>query len=113
MSTTPSGLTNDMIRKKAIYDSIDQYLQQGETKEGIVKKFGGNLDKTIQFLRARSYETLEVVKRKPKPKEKPTPKPEPSIVDPVYDPPKTDYLPRDKKKKKATKSKPSIQKGLF
>lgn len=90
MSTTASGLTNEMIRNNSIYASIDMYLLEGETKEAIVKKFNGDLVKTIQFLRARSYESLEIVERKPKPK----PAPEP-------------------KKKKGTKSKPSSQKDLF
>lgn len=103
---TPSGLTNDMIRNNAIYASIDFYLLEGETKESMVKKFGGNLNKTIQFLRDRSYETLEVIKRKPKPPVKP----EPSIVDPIFDPPSTDYLPKEKKKKKDIKAKPTQEK---
>lgn len=107
---TASGLTNKMIHDKAIYDSIDGYLQEGETKEGIIKKFGGNLDKTIQFLRERSYESLEM--KKPKTKPKPSVKPEPSIIDPIYDPPATDYQPKERKKK-GTKSKPSNQEELF
>lgn len=72
MTTTPSGLTDEMIRNKAIYDSIDSYLLPGETKEGIVKKFKNNLVDTIQFLRTRSYEGMEIVAPKQKPVEKPT-----------------------------------------
>lgn len=82
------------------------YLKDGETKDGIMKQFKNNVVEAIKFLRSRSYETLEVVKRKPKP----SPKPEPSIIDPIFDPPATDYLPKEKKKKKDTKAKPTQEK---
>lgn len=94
---TASGLTNDMIRNNSIYASIDMYLKEGETKEAMVKKFGGNLDKTIQFLRDRSYESLEIVERKPKPADKPKP-----VKEKVA----------EKKKAKGTK-KSSSQEKLF
>lgn len=57
-----------MIRNKALYDSIDMYLKEGETKEGIMKQFKNNVVEAIKFLRTRSYEGLEVIERKKKDK---------------------------------------------
>ena len=124
---TASGLTNKMIHDKYCYDAILLYLKEGESRDDMLKKFGGNLDKTIQFLRARSYEGMEIVERKPKPvikkKEEPKSLPavgmeKPNILDPMYDPPPMPELEKIKGKKKApakkSKSKPSgKQEELF
>lgn len=70
MHQPPSKLTSVMIRESAIHSAIPIYLREGETKEGMIDKFKGDLVKTIQFLRERHFEDVEVVERKPAPKEK-------------------------------------------
>lgn len=119
-----SGLTNDMLNKKYCYDAILLYLKEGEVREDMIKKFGGNVVTTIQFLRNRSYEGMEIMERKPKPviKKKveqneippsgkePKSLPvvgmeEPNIIDPMYDPapmPEPEKL-KGKKKSSAIK----------
>lgn len=97
--TEPSYLTSELIRDTALYDSIPFYLHEGETTEGIRKKFNGDLVKAIQFLRERDYATIEVVK--PKPVIPPRPEKKPEVTTPAP---------------KAIKKKPSKddgQKGLF
>lgn len=59
-----------MIRESAIRQAIPIYLKEGETAEDIISKFDGDLNKTIIYLRARHFENMEVVERKPAPKEK-------------------------------------------
>lgn len=59
-----------MIRESAIRNAIPIYLREGETAEGMIAKFKGDLNKTITFLRDRHFEDVEVVERKPAPKEK-------------------------------------------
>lgn len=113
-----SGLTSKMIHDKDCYDSIMLYLREGETREAMMKKFGGNLDKTIIFLRERSYEGMEIVERKPKPvvKKKEEPKEEPNILDPMYDPAPMPEKAKAKDKKppaKKVKSKSTTQEKLF
>ena len=65
-----SHLTGKKILEANILAIIPNYLLAGETAEQIIKQNGGDLVKTIQFLRERSYESLEIVKRKPKEKVK-------------------------------------------
>lgn len=116
----PSGLTTKMIHDSAVYESILLYLQPGETREAFMKQFGNNLDKTINFLRQRSYEGLE----KPKPipvaqarkvvKEK---EPEDNIMHPKYDP-VYESTPvakpsKSNKSKTATPDKKARQQDLF
>lgn len=72
-----SNLTSQQILEDSIRYSIPIYLQEGETEEGMIKKFKGDLVKTIQFLRTRSFDSIEVVKKSkpiPKPKEVPAKK---------------------------------------
>lgn len=112
MTVIATGLTSEMLSKKYCYDAIMLYLREGETTEAMLKKFGGNLDKTIIFLRERSYEGMEIVERKPKPivKKKVEPKEEPNILDPMYDP--VIEVVDDKSKSSASKKKkPSAPKG--
>lgn len=66
----PSYLTNDIIRNGALYDSLSFYLKEGETTESLVKKNGGNLIKTIQYLRERAFENIEPILPKPVPVKK-------------------------------------------
>ena len=122
MTVIATGLTSEMLSKKYCYDAILLYLRKGETTEAMIKKFGGNLDKTIIFLRERSYEGMEIVGRKPKPVVKKIiePKVEPNILDPIYDPKDDDIMVTGKKssankKKSSIKSsdKPKDQKELF
>lgn len=59
-----------MIRESAIRSAIPIYLRGKETAEEIIAIFNGDLTKTIQFLRERHFEDVEVVEKKPVPKEK-------------------------------------------
>lgn len=108
-----------MLHDKYCYDAIMLYLCEGETREAMMKKFGGDLDRTYNFLRERSYEGMEIVERKAKPivKKKAEPKEEPNILDPIYDPAPMPEKAKAKKKKspaQKVKSKPSSkQEELF
>lgn len=72
---TPSNLTSAQIRDTSILRSIPIYLRAGETSEGMIAKFKGDLIKTIQFLRERHHADIEVVPKKVAPKEKPAKRP--------------------------------------
>lgn len=103
-----SGLTNKMLHDKYCYDAIMLYLCEGETREAMMKKFGGDLDRTYNFLRERSYEGMEIVERKAKPIVKPKvektkPKAEPNILDQMYDPPPMPEKEKTKRKKSSAK----------
>lgn len=66
MQVVKSNLTGRQIKDGTIRYAIPLYLKSGETAEGMIKKHNGDLDKTIKFLRDRSYEDIEVIKKKEK-----------------------------------------------
>lgn len=119
MTTIATGLTSDMLSKRYCFDAILLYIREGENRDEIIKKFKGDLNKTIQFLRERSYEGMEIVDRKTKPSvktkvEKTKPKEEPNILDPMYEPKPGDYTTEPKKKKSPKpKATPGTQADLF
>ena len=90
-----SGLTNEMIRNNAIYSEMPSYLQKGETKESILKKFNGDLVKAIQFLRKREFNKVECASKSEYPEE--------HILNPIHDPvyTKEEKITPVKKKKKS------------
>lgn len=94
----PSGLTSEMIRDEAIRQEIQIHLRPDETKESVLKKFNGDLVKTIIFLRDRSYGTQKKKSEYP---------PE-HILNPIHDPP---YSPEQRPTKPVSKKKKPAPKG--
>lgn len=91
-----TNLTSDQIRDGAIESSIPYYLRPDETREGLLKKFDGNLIKLIQYLREREFENLEPIPSKPIPLKKPAAKKTADPIIPVKSKPKKKPSPTDK-----------------
>ena len=74
MNVIKSNLTSKQLLDNSLRGAILFHLREGETEEGMIAQFKGDLLATVEFMRDRSYEGMEIVERKPKPVE-PKPKP--------------------------------------
>lgn len=111
MNVIKSNLTSKQLLDNSLRGAILFHLREGETEEGMIAQFKGDLLATVEFMRDRSYEGMEIVERKPKPVEpKPKPvEPKPKAVE------KSTEKKEVKKKPAPTKPKPptSEQSTLF
>jgi hypothetical protein len=114
MTVVRSNLTSKQILEGTIDYAVPLYLREGETKEGLLGKFGGDTVKLIQFLREREFEQYKSSKKlEPKKQPQEKPKPEEKSEKPSK---KKEVKPVEKKteKPKSKKQPPaSNQKGLF
>lgn len=63
MTLIRTNLTSKQILTETIDYAIPLYLNDGETKEGMLGKFDGDMVKLIQFLREREFEKYKTIKK--------------------------------------------------